>query len=240
MAINLNSAFSAQVDFGDLASVAGLTAISFALVIKPSQFFDDDRLFSQWSGPAADAAFLCVIADTDELAFAFGDGTNRFGVKTTDLDLTPGSTYRTVITAVCGSPPVVHIYVNGVDKTLAPFVFSADVTQLVDSASAVQVGYETAESHQSADGDYAEFAIWPRVLTPAEADLFTLVGEYPPCCGPTGLLYLPMRDVTDLTDRWGQVTASQTAGSNATHPAMVSCLEVRAYEKIAARAVFVG
>lgn len=221
MAVNLNPALDGRFEFGDMAGVAGQTTLSFALIFKPTvTIVDGNRLFSQWGGSPN---FISLITDSDELGFAVSDlSFNIFGQKTTDLNMVSGTTYRIVMTVTYGSPPVMHIYVNGVDKSLVAFLGSNNLTQSVDSTSIVTVGHEPGGNH-GVEGDYAEFAIWQRVLTPTQANEFTVNNKYPYCCGPTGLLYLSMTDTTTLTDQWGGVIASLTAGSNATHPSMSPC-----------------
>lgn len=225
MAINLASASSGRVDFGDLSGLAAQTALSFAIILKPTAtFFTNDRIFTQWGSVAGDRNVLCNIQDSVEIGFVATDGAGGFfGRKTTDVSMAVGTEYRVLCTIAFGSPPVIHIYVNGVDRTLAVFIGSADIAQSIDSTSALQVGFETAESNQNPDGDYAEFAVWQRELNSTEASAFTPGNQYPTCLGSTGLIYLPMNDTTDLTDRWSSVTAALTDGSNATHPTMVNC-----------------
>lgn len=225
MAINLASTSSGRVDFGDLAGLAAQTALSFAIILKPTAtFFSDDRIFSQWGTVAGDRNILCALQDSVEIGFVTTDGAGSFfGRKTTDVSMSVGTEYRILITITYGTPPVIHIYVNGTDRTLATFVGSADVAQSPDATTALQVGFETAESHQNVDGEYSEFAVWQRELNSTEAAAFTPGNQYPTCLGSTGLIYLPMNDTTDLTDRWSSVTAALTDGSNATHPTMVNC-----------------
>lgn len=227
MAINLASASDGRLDFGDLAGLGGQAALSCAIILTPTAaLVDGRRIFHQWGASGNQLCIMCQVTDTDEVGFVVSDGSfNFFGRKTTDLNLTNGTTYRILPTIAFGSPPTIHIYVNGVDKSLVEFVGSANVTQSLDSVGGLlQVGHESAEVTDGVDGDYAEFAIWQRVLTQAQADEFTLNNRYPTCCGPTGLLYLPMNTTSDLTDRWGSVTATLTDGSNATHPTMVDCI----------------
>lgn len=227
MAVNLSPASDGRFDFGDLAGVGNQGALSFSIILKPTAaVVDGSRVFHDWGVSGNELVFLAALADGDELGFVVSDGSfNFFGRKTTDLNLTNGTTYRIVITILFGSPPVIHIYVNGVDKSLVEFIGSSNVTQSIDSPGpgTVQVGHESRESIDGVEGDYSEFAIWQRVLSQAQADEFTLNNHYPYCCGPAGLLYLPMNDTTNLTDSWGGAPATLTDGSNATHPTMLAC-----------------
>ena len=223
MAIALSGLTTNNVSFGDLAGLAGQSALSFALVLKVNSLGAEPReIAHQWSTSGADRNFTIRLSNTDEIAFYVGNGTTLFGRETTTVNFTNGNTYRIVCTVLFGSPPVMHIYVNGSEQTLTALA-SNDVTSSLDSTSAVKVGYDVLEDVNAIDGDYAEFAIWQRELTSGQALEYTANNRYPTCCGPTGLIYLPMTDTTTLTDQWSSVTATLTGGSNATHPTMVAC-----------------
>lgn len=226
MAVNLDAETNGGFDFGDLAGLGNQSALSFSLNLRPTAgIVDGTRIFHQWGASANQLCVMCQLTDTDEIGVVVSnDAFVFFGRKTTDLDVASGTLYRIVVTIAFGSPPTIHIYVNGIDKSLVEFVGSNNVPQSLDSVGGLlQVGRETAESTAGVEGDYSEFAIWQRVLTSEQANEFTANNRYPSCCGPTGLLYLPMRTQDELIDQWGGVTATLTGGGTTTHPTMVAC-----------------
>lgn len=224
MAITLVGSGNDRLDFGDPASFAGVTGFSFFIIHKPSSVTNDARIAGQWSDN-----FLFAIQDSDEIGFVVKETTGPvfYGKKTTDLNMSAGNEYRILVTVAFGSPPTIHIYVNGTDRTVAEFVGSGNVTEMSDAAQAFQVGHETSSATDGNDGDYSELAIWSRALTGlagGEATELTVNNKLPTCIDATGrLIYLPMANTTDLTDQWGSITASLTGGANATHPTMVAC-----------------
>lgn len=220
MAVNLLGASNARVDYGDIAALNGLTTLSLGLVFKATASTASDlRLVTQWG--SGGNAFVLGTVDTDELGFVVSNGGGVFfGRKTTGLNLSNGSTYRIIVTITYGSPPTIHIWVNGTDQAVAEWVSSGDVNALLNSSEAVQVGHETADAIDGADGDYAEFAMWNVIVPDANIANITGANHYAADCGySTGLFfYAPMTDTSTLDDEIGLVTGTNSSGTNATHP----------------------
>lgn len=218
-----------NLSFGDQSFMAGLTEFTVFLAwrVQPSGTADDRDLVSQYGTVAANRAFLLSIADNDELAVYVTNGvddfpTGFFARKTTDLNLTANVLYRILVSVAFGSPPTIRILVNGSPMALAE-IASNNVTAMANAATNLKIGAGD-RGNTAAEGDYAEFACWSRLLT-AEEEWRLGEGQPPSCITDTAgrRLYLPMANTSDLTDAWSSVTATLTGGSNGTHPALRSC-----------------
>lgn len=215
-----------NVSFGDVGTLSGLTNVTVFQIVKPSESADSRDLFGQYSSTESDKAIICFTHDTDEIGCYVTDGTTGFpsgyfARKTTDLNIASGTTYRIAVTVSFGGSPSMNIWVNGTNRTTTS-IAAGSVTSMINSTAALKVG-STDLGNNALAGDYAEFAVWNRVLSNDEIAGLTS-SNYPPSCYATGgLVYLPMLDTTDVDDEFGSLTATVTGGSNGTHPTMASC-----------------
>lgn len=222
MAVNLLGANSAKIDFGDIANIAGLTQITVAFTIKPTAgTVTGQRFFGQW-GPTSQA-FVIYVNDNDELEWLVTDNSSYWGRKTSGLNLASGSTYRVVIqqnfqSYVWGM--ATGIWVNGVAQSLTADN-SGGVSTMFNSTRTVAAGYETASPAAGVDGDYSEIAIWSGAV-PSDFAAAYGIGYSPRFYPIGGLHYWPLTSTSDLADVWGSANGTNTAGTNATHPSIIT------------------
>lgn len=221
MAINLVAASNAKVDFGDIADLAGLVTMSIALTFKPTAATSTaKRVFGQWGNAAPKISWLIYINDTDELEFLTTNGAGAFyGKKTSTLNLASGTQYKIVITHDANGAGTTHIYVNGTDYSLTND--GTGNTATANATSTVAAGFESDSSSQGATADYSEIAIWDRVLA-LEESVGYQEGYSPEFFRWRGLHYWPLIDTSSLTDQWGSANGTNTSGTNATHPTIIS------------------
>lgn len=204
MAYRLLGATNSVINYGDINAIAGLTEFSVAVTVRPvAAPVTDVRLVSQWGNSPDDTAFLLVVADTNEVAFAVRNNanTNLFGRKTTDVRMTAGTPYGIVATFVGGSPPTVRIFVNGVEKDTASFAGTGNVTALRSASSSVTIGLEPDTPTDGLDADYEHAALWRIALSPWAASRISAGAVTPSAYSTGGLLYAPLTTMQFL-DVW--------------------------------------
>lgn len=219
MPVTLASASDARIDFGDLASLAGVGELTFALTVTPSGTLASRRFFTQWAASGTDQAFICGAVDTDELGFCVaGNGTFK-GRKTTALNMASGTTYRMVLRwlgSVGGN--TLSIFVNGSSPSVTTWIADGSPTNLNNSTCAVQIGHETKESQDGEDGDYSEFAIWLKGLS-NESCLAISKGFSPRFFRRSAdlpIIYAPLENTSTLIDLWSNNTVTNSSGTNGT------------------------
>jgi hypothetical protein len=219
--MSLLAANGSRIDFGDLAAIDGLTAITVAFTIKPTVSLANNRLVHKWGNAANAPAFLAQVIDTDNILFVVnnGAGTALRGDKTTDHPLAIGTLSR-VVCRWRASDQEVNIWVNGAARTDTA-VFNNTVSALGTTTASVQVGYESAEGVNPQSGDYSEFVIWNRYLTDDEVIQYGK-GFSANFMRTGGILYAPLINANSLGDLWGGVIATNpiTQGTTADHPSV--------------------
>ena len=224
MAIELLDAGSDRIDCSDIAVIDYLTEITIAVTIDTTaSISDDERLASKWGGSNGTRCFLVNTADTDEIGFVVtssGASGTFYGKKTTD---SPATT-STLLRIVCrwnynGGSPLLDISVNGASSSLTSW-FSNTCTSLNDASSAVQFAHETVGANAGLDGDYSEMAIWDHYIPDWMAVGYGK-GLSPGHYGKGGILYVRGANTSDLMDRWGKNTITNSGGANAAHPGVI-------------------
>jgi hypothetical protein len=224
MSVELLGATDGRVDYGDIAALAGKTELSIALTILPDNNPGvSKRLVSQWGNTAAsEQCFLMSMPSTGARrpGLVVYAGGNYFGRFCDNNVLTAGVLSRLLFTWKAGAPDVIHLWVDGVDQPISEWIGSDNVAGLLNSTRNVQVGHETDESADGADGDYAEFAIWGEVVPDWFAEAYTTHGLSPRFWQSNGILYAPLVNASSLLDEWGGVVGSATAALDAAHPSV--------------------
>ncbi len=217
MAINLLGSTNSSLDYGDLAAIAGLAALSVAIRFKATAATASNRFFiAQWQA-AGNRAFRLRTIATDEIHFSVQDGAGlNFGKETTGVNLASGSEFGIVATWVAGTPGTIHIVVDGVDEAVANSGTDDPLT-LRDAIATVNVGRSAADGP---DGDYSEAAIWSREL-PVEVAKVISNGVSPLFYGKDMILYDRMVNTSSARDIVGGIIPSIAAGINAAHPSIL-------------------
>jgi hypothetical protein len=221
MAITLAGSGNDRVDFGDIAAIAGATAITVAVTLKPSAInaATNNRVIHQWASSTF-GAFLIQVVDTDELGFTVRNGSSLYGPKTTALNLTAGNTYRIVARiGGLGGTKTQSIWVNGSAATTTAW-FSGSPTSIQNSTSSVQIGHETAETADGVDGDYSEAAIWLESVPDWVAEAYGQ-GYTALVYQKNQLLYAPLENTSRTNDIVGGLTGTLTGGATADHPRII-------------------
>jgi hypothetical protein len=221
MAITLAGSGNDRVDFGDIAAIAGATAITVAVTLKPSAInaATNNRVIHQWASSTF-GAFLIQVVDTDELGFTVRNGSSLYGPKTTALNLTAGNTYRIVARiGGLGGTKTQSIWVNGSAATTTAW-FSGSPTSIQNSTSSVQIGHETAETSDGVDGDYSEAAIWLESVPDWVAEAYGQ-GYTALVYQKNQLLYAPLENTSRTNDIVGGLTGTLTGGATADHPRII-------------------
>lgn len=225
-AVTLGS--TATVSFGDISTIAGLTEMSWALTVTltASCCGATSFLLGQWATTNASAAFTVRTADTDELELCWGQGDGGYRCdKTSDLNLTNGSTYRMVGTLTefgGGGSKDIDLWVNGVSKSLTVTLTPGPICCTVaDSAEQVSVGKMLNRSEDGIQGSYSDFALWS-VKVPAWFAEAYGKGLSPLAYRTGGILYAPLVNVNSdgLREVWGGIASTNSSGTTATHPSM--------------------
>jgi hypothetical protein len=221
MAITLAGSGNDRVDFGDIAAIAGATAITVAVTLKPSAInaATNNRVIHQWASSTF-GAFLIQVVDTDELGFTVRNGSSLYGPKTTALNLTAGNTYRIVARiGGLGGTKTQSIWVNGSAATTTAW-FSGSPTSIQNSTSSVQIGHETAETSDGVDGDYSEAAIWLESVPDWVAEAYGQ-GYTALVYQKNQILYAPLENTSRTNDIVGGLTGTLTGGATADHPRII-------------------
>jgi hypothetical protein len=221
MAITLAGSGNDRVDFGDIAAIAGATAITVAVTLKPSAInaATNNRVIHQWASSTF-GAFLIQVVDTDELGFTVRNGSSLYGPKTTALNLTAGNTYRIVARiGGLGGTKTQSIWVNGSAATTTAW-FSGSPASIQNSTSSVQIGHETAETSDGVDGDYSEAAIWLESVPDWVAEAYGQ-GYTALVYQKNQLLYAPLENTSRINDIVGGLTGTLTGGATADHPRII-------------------
>lgn len=219
MAVELLGAGNDRIDFGDIAALAGKTALTVAFTLLPDNNTDVLRLLSQWGNTAAsEQCFLSATAFARRPGIVVYNGGNYFGRSCDNNVLTAGVQSRVLMTWATGTPNVIHIWVDGVDQPVSAWSGNANVASLLNSVRSVQLGHETDEAIDGVDGDYAELAIWDVVVPNWFAIAYTTHGLSPRFCRNGGILYAPLWNTGTLNDEWGGIAGAQVGAANAAHP----------------------
>jgi hypothetical protein len=221
MAITLAGSGNDRVDFGDIAAIAGATAITVAVTLKPSAInaATNNRVIHQWASSTF-GAFLIQVVDTDEIGFTVRNGSLLYGPKTTALNLTAGNTYRIVARiGGLGGTKTQSIWVNGSAATTTAW-FSGSPASIQNSTSSVQIGHETAETSDGVDGDYSEAAIWLESVPDWVAEAYGQ-GYTALVYQKNQLLYAPLENTSRTNDIVGGLTGTLTGGATADHPRII-------------------
>jgi hypothetical protein len=221
MAITLAGSGNDRVDFGDIAAIAGATAITVAVTLKPSAInaATNNRVIHQWASSTF-GAFLIQVVDTDEIGFTVRNGSLLYGPKTTALNLTAGNTYRIVARiGGLGGTKTQSIWVNGSAATTTAW-FSGSPASIQNSTSSVQVGHETAETADGVDGDYSEAAIWLESVPDWVAEAYGQ-GYTALVYQKNQILYAPLENTSRINDIVGGLTGTLTGGATADHPRII-------------------
>lgn len=220
MAVSLLGASDARVDYGDIAAIAGASALTVAVTIKFSAAPTALPMVTQWSDVGfANAAFFLGSQVSGAVKLLTSDGSgNYYGKETTSLTTTNGGTYR-ICAKVNPASNVGAIWVNGTAETVTAFVGSSNIT-LANSGSSVLVGRETASPSDGQDGEYSEVAIWAEYVPDWFCEAY---GKgFAPSFYQSGLvLYAPLFNTSHLLDVKGGVTGTNTGGTDAAHPSMI-------------------
>lgn len=223
MAVRLLGADNARIDYGDPAFLAGLPLLTVAITVQMSAFADNQRFFSQWGNADAERAFILSITSSDELFFGVSDPNPAIsrGSLTSGFNLVAGQLYR-IVAASDDNVTDIRIWANG--KNLAAANAGGPWTgnwgTLRNGTAALQIGHETDEAVDGPDGEYAEAAIWNRVLSEAEAGMYGR--GYSPLAIPKGLIfYAPLRSANDLHDKMRRLRGVGTAVASAAHPSLI-------------------
>jgi hypothetical protein len=222
MAINLLGASDAKVSYGDMAAIAGLTALTVSITFNASSIANDERICSQWSSNPQ--AWLIANVDTDEIFFLVAQdagGTVRKGVKTTDTNFATGTLYRCVF-RWRASDQAMQIWVNGVSKTTTAFADAGGgaPSSINNSTAAVTVGKDSPGDVDGWDADYSEFALHSAYM-PDDYCIAYGKGYSPKFYRRNGILYAPFINTNTLRDQWGGLTGTNTAGTAAAHPRVI-------------------
>ena len=208
-------------DFGDIAAVGGLMAISMAFTFKAASTptASDRRIFHQWDGVTANLAFLALNRSTDEFGLILSDGSaNLYGERTSSVNIVGGTTYRVLIKTTIASQNMT-IWVNGV-SVATTVEFSALTGAISSSAAQVRVGRDPVEPANALDGDYSEVALWGEEVPDWVGEAYG-VGYRPSIYRNNGILYSPHYNTGSLVDLWGGVIGSNTGGVSAAHSAII-------------------
>ena len=215
-----------QIVFNDTINdaLAGITEFTIALTLTPIAVAAEDlTICGQWGGSSPNQAWILNMmggSNGGALGVAFGnppDGGAYF-TRITDLVLSNDVTYRIVVTMVFGVPPVMHIWINGVDESIHNWFAEHDITQMGDSNQSMYFGF--GASTNGVSGRYSEIAIWSRVLTDAECVQYGL-GVSPKFMRRGGLFYAPCFKADRCEDVWRGALRINIGGGDGTtdvHP----------------------
>jgi hypothetical protein len=220
MAISLLGTNDARIDYGDIAAIAGVSALTVAATIKLSAVPTESPIMTQWSDIGfANAAFFFGGRPSGAVKFLLSDGSaSYYGKQTSSLTMVNGGLYR-IIAKLNPAGNVGAIWVNGVSETVVEFVASSSIT-IANSASPVLVGRETSSPHDGLDGEYAEVAIWTEYVPDSFCGDYGL--GYSPLFYTSNLVfYTKLTSVSDTSDIIGNIAGINTAGTNADHPAVI-------------------
>jgi hypothetical protein len=207
-----------KVDYGDLAAIDGLTALSVCLTIKLAGSVAGVRFMSKWGNtiPGTDQAFL-ISRSTADIGWLVSANQRR--VTTTTGLVTAGALLRLVFRWNT-SGDLITVWANGVAQTTGAAT-GTDPASINTTTTSVQIGQQSAESQAAVDGDYAEAALFGRYLTDEEATAYGK-GVSPARLGRSNrILYARLLNTTDLTNLWAGTAGALTGGANATHPTMI-------------------
>jgi hypothetical protein len=233
MAVTLTAAATARIDCGDYLYNNG--AWTVAVTLTPSGgLVANNRIVGQWSNVAANQNFVLVMVDTTEIGFVVANGAGAsYSVRTTDMGMVTGTTYR-IVALWYGSAfggPHMDIYANGVQKTTVAWFSSASFAQTANSSAKFEIGYETSSSTACVDGDYSEVAVWIGSHQPETALAYTkgFSPRFLKTLNAEGVLYLPLENINNLQSLWedhfvplGPPTITNTGGTTAgTHALLI-------------------
>ncbi len=220
MSIRLTTSGHDRVEFGDIAAIDGLTAISVAFTFKLKTASNDRRLLGQWG---ASGGFLCQVQDTNEIGLVVrGPGGQFYGPKTTGVNIAVDGLYRVVVRIWgLGTSRQYDVWVNGSSVSVGTFLDTGDPGTIGNSSEPVFIGYEGSSSADCEDAEYSEYAIWGVKVSDAFAAAYGGSPGQSPLFEPTGgILYCRMTATTGMTDEFGSATPTATGGTDATHPSM--------------------
>ncbi len=221
MAIDITGAPDDKISFGDVAAIAGLTAMTVGITVEFDSWVENNRFASQWGSAAATERAWALVMIGDEIAFAPAQtGGGTFGRKTAGLDVVPGDLIRLVVTWTSGVPiaDAVKWWANGVPVTDSPWFGSSNVPSLQDSPVDLTAGAPDA-TQGAVDCKLSEYAIWNLVLPDRFCRAYGK-GLSPRFYRKGGILYAPLVNTSHLTDEWGGILGVNTGGTNAPHPGM--------------------
>lgn len=213
MAVNIVSASSHRIAWGDIAALGGISAITVAITIK----FGDvggGLIFHQW-GTGGDA-FMFSMASADELAFRI-ENSGTYGKQTTALNMAAGSTYR-IVAKLNPASNVGAFWVNGANEAIAELFGSANVT-VRDSSKAIEVGQSVGVGN-SINGELSEAAIWTSYVPDWACEAISK-GYSPDVYLPTRVFYAPLTNVSHLGDKHGLAGTNHNSTTDAAHPSML-------------------
>ena len=229
MAVEITANSTDRVSYGDIARIAGLTGISIAITVKLTATpVAEDTWVQQWGPtPSTNETFLLGAQGAgDEVGFITGGGSaaERYGLRTTGVNLVNGGLYR--VLATWGPTDTVFIWVNGVNEATETWLDGATpFSALLDSPEAVEVGYSsvTGTSAWTPGGQFSEFAIWDHVVPAWVARKYGL-GHSPEMYTKGGIIYDPLyRGDFPSRNLWGKrEVGARTGTKTAPHPNMVS------------------
>ena len=218
MAINLLSSGNARVDIGDRSELSGAAALTVLITLKPASSFGANRIVTQWGGSQGSQCFLIGAQSSgtsSAVGFVIQNAGSYKGRQTSGSTIAANTLVRLGF-RWNASGNVMEIWKDGASQSVSTWIGDGSNASLLNSASSVQVGYETAEAFALVDGDYSEFAIYTAYLSDDDMAAYG-VGYSPDLLaqGATSrVAYLPLRNTTDLTDPWSGITGTLTGGSS--------------------------
>ncbi len=159
-----------KVDYGDIAGVAGATALTVALSFwTPSAFVDARNWCGSWDDVNQNAFILVQNGTSGTIGWAVANGSNNLGKQTAANALATNTFYRLCVS--WSTTTTMELYLNGSAVTLNSWFSTGTVNSIANSTEPVSLG-KTA-THNAHFGEYSDFAIWTRALSAAEKTAVT-------------------------------------------------------------------
>lgn len=158
-----------RVNIGDVTTFDGATELSIHVRIKFDSLSAGKSIITKWGDLESERAFTLETDNSasDEIRYALSNGSATFLIKdTTDADLAVDTWYS--ILAVWSGGNTMTIYKNGTSLSLSD-IENNSISSIINSSSSLQIGHQTDEPKDGADGKYCHVAMWRRALSESEA-----------------------------------------------------------------------
>lgn len=221
MAVELLLSGSDRVDFGDVSQIAGATALSIALRLKPAGSLSG-RLATQWGSNDPARAFIFQAGASGDVRFLVspGGGSSTWLGKLTDNAVFSSGVQSGVVGTWSASSGSLELFHNGTNEAVSEWIASGSPASIANPSTSIQVGHETHSSSNGKDGDFSEFALWTIKLPEDFAKAISNGAS--PLIYPRGLvLYSRMANTDDIDDIVNGYTGTLTGGANAKHPPVI-------------------